>query len=201
MPARRMARLASKRLQALLGIVAVLASFAATPASAAVKQLSAGVTLPQPFGLAATSLDRPVGVAARGWLEGPSFPGESVEISFAFEYLPFQFQNTNGAGDIKLNLNMISALAGVTLWGGPTLLGIRPYMSGQIGLLYDWLTIPNSGSSISNTGTAFAMRAAPGLDIPVIGPLGLMVELPITVGFFKPALSIWQSTFMLRWKL
>lgn len=174
---------------------------ASEPASAALKQLSAGVTLPQPLGQAATSLNRPAGFSGQLWVEAPAFLGESVELNLTGEFLPFQFQNTNGAGDIKLNLNMIGVYAGMTIWGGPSLLGIRPYVSGDLGVLYDFLTIPNSGSSISNTGTAFAMRAAPGLDIPVIGPVGLMVELPITVAFFKPAISIWQSTFSLRWKL
>jgi hypothetical protein len=178
----------------------LLTAIAATSHSAVagLSQFSAGVTLPRPLSTDASEmLNRPVGVAGQVWIQGPS---EMLEFNLSLEYLPFKLKNTT-SDDIQLNVNMIGAYAGATIWGGPSLLGMRPYLSADIGLMYDFLTLPKSSGTISNTGTAFAMRAAPGLDIPVVSGLGLMVEFPVTLAIFKTPLSLWASTFSLRWKL
>lgn len=170
-------------------------------AFAGLSQFSAGVTLPRPLSTDASEmLDRPVGVAGQIWFQGPSFLPSTLEFNLSFEYLPFKLKNTT-SDDIQLNVNMIGGYAGVTIWGGPSVLGMRPYISADIGVLYDFLTLPRSSGTISNTGTAFAMRAAPGLDLPIVSGLGVMVEFPVTLAIFKTPLSLWASTFALRWKL
>jgi hypothetical protein len=190
-----MARLASKA-----AALALLLAFSPS-AFAMLEQVGAGVTLPQPLSSQGELFNRPLGGAAQLWLKPPSFFPESVSLSLSGEFLPFQLKSVGPSGSIKLNLYMIGGYAGFTLWGNPSFLGMRPYFSAQMGALYDYLTIPGSSGAISNTGTAFALRAAPGLDFPLVSGLGVMVELPITVAFFKSTLSIWESTFSLRWKL
>lgn len=191
----RMARLVSKLRALAIGLVVAVSSHSA---QAGLSQFSVGATLPRPISIDASEmLDRPVGVAGQIWFHGPN---EMLEFNLSLEYLPFKFKNTT-SDDIQLNVNMIGAYAGTTIWGGPSLLGMRPYFSADIGLLYDFLTLPKSSGIISNTGTAFAMRAAPGLDIPVVGGLGIMAEFPMTLAIFKTPLALWASTFSLRWKL
>jgi hypothetical protein len=184
---------------AAVGAIAI-AGFSGT-AYAGIEEASAGVSIPQPLGSASETITRPASFAASVWAQTPTAFPNSVEFNVAFEYLPYRLKNASSDNSTQLNLNMIGGYAGLTLWGGASALGIRPYISTDIGVLYDFLTIPSASGTISNTGTAFALRAAPGIDLPIYSHVGLLIELPITVAFFKSTLGIWQSTFALRWKL
>lgn len=176
--------------------------FWSTPASCAfVSQLGLGLTLPQPLSSAGDTLNRPVGFTLESWFETPNFLPSNVEFNFFTEYLPFAMQNITGANGIQLNINMWGIYGGMTMWGGPSVLGIRPFFSGDIGGLYDFMTYPNAAGSSSNAGWAFAMRIDPGFDLPVVNHLGLVFSFPMMVAFQSHTLAIWESSFAVRWKL
>ena len=163
--------------------------------------MSLGAALPYPLGSAGDTLNKPVGATAQVWLETPNFLPTAIELAFAIDYLPFQFTNIAGANSIQANLGMIGVYGGVTFWGGTSVLGFRPYISGFMGGLYDFMTYPSATATISNAATAFALRVAPGFDLPIVNHFGVQVEMPYTVAYQKTPISIWQATFSLRWKL
>lgn len=166
-----------------------------------INQVSLGLALPQPLSVAGDAVNRPAGIAAQAWLETPNFLPNSVEWNLAVEFLPFQMTNVSGASGIQANINMFGAYTGLTFWGGPGVFGFRPYITGDIGFLYDYLVLPSASGAINNAGTAFALRVAPGFDLPMYSHFGLQIEFPFTAAFQKTTLSIWEPTFSLRWKI
>jgi hypothetical protein len=186
---------------AFFAIGATLLLWSPSAFCAFVSQLSVGAALPQPLSSAGDTLNRPAGYTLESWFETPNFLPSNVEFNFFTEYLPFAVQNITGANGVQLNINMWGVYGGMTMWGGPTILGIRPMISGDIGGLYDFMTYPNAAGSSSNAAWAFAMRINPGFDMPIVNHLGLVVEFPMMVAFQSRTLAIWESSFSVRWKL
>jgi hypothetical protein len=190
-------RTISKSIAAIAAVMLVHS----TQAFCGISQVSAGAAAPSPFGSAGDTLNRPVGFTAQAWLETPNFLPGAVEWNLAFEFLPFQMLNAGGANSIQANINMVGVYTGLTFWGGPSVFGFRPYISGDLGGLYDYLVFPGASTGINNAGTAFALRVAPGFDLPLFNHFGLQIEMPYTAAFQKTTLTMWESTFSLRWKL
>ena len=171
-------------------------SLASQVAFAGLSSVGAAISLPQPTGDASQELNRPLGFEAEASLDMPSPLPDSLDLQISAFYEPFSIKNLNTA-----TLSLLGAFGGVQLWGGESVLKIRPFVSGQLGFVYDSLSFSGVASPTSNSALAFAVKAVPGLDIPIYSHLGAVVELPLTWAFFKSTLTIWDATFGLRWKL
>jgi hypothetical protein len=165
-------------------------------ASAGLNSVGAAVSLPQPMGDASQSLNRPLGFEVEASLDTPAPLPANLDFQVSAFYEPYSVKNLSTA-----SLNLMGAFAGAQLWGGESVLNIRPFFSGQLGFVYDSLSFSGASSSTSNSAAAFAVKVVPGLDIPIYSHFGAVVELPVTWAFLKSTLAIWDATFGLRWKL
>ena len=117
------------------------------------------------------------------------------------DYFPFTLKNVSGSNGVQVNLNALNFYGGFTVWGAPSVLGIRPFFSSGLGAMYDFLTLPEAAGVANNASLNFSLRESAGFDLPLMSYLGFMVEMPINIVFQNTTLAIWQATFSLRWKL
>lgn len=192
----------ARKSNGLLALAILAASGLAAPcAHAALSEFALGVGTAHPLSPQGEALNRPPVVGAQVWIDGPEFFNPNVQINFGADYYPFAFKNVSGTHGVSANLNVINLNAGLTVWGGPSVLNLRPMFSLGIGALYDFMTMPSSANTTTNASVAFSMRFSAGFEVPLFSRLGLGVELPMTVGFLKPTFAIWAAAFSLRWKL
>lgn len=200
-----MLRLTTNKFRLSVGGFAALAAVLLLQSTKAfcgvVSEVSAGLTVPQPLASAGDTLNRPAGFTSEVWIETPNFIPSSLELNVEFQYLPFSLKNVGGSNGVQANINMLGIYSGPTVWGGTSIWGIRPFLSADLGILYDYLVLQNANGAATDAGMSFALRAVPGFDLPLMSHLGLVVEFPATVAFQKTTLGMWESSFSLRWKL
>jgi hypothetical protein len=182
--------------------VACMAMLSSRVESSVVSEVAAGVSVSQPLGLAGDTFNRPAGAFAEAWFRFPDFLPENLEVFLTSQYIQYAVQNVGGTNGVQINVGTFGLYTGATVWGGPSVLGIRPMLGGGLGLLYSFMTFPGAAGWTSNAGTSFALRLEPGVDVPISGRLGVLIEFPMTLAFQKPNnFAFWESSFALRWKL
>jgi hypothetical protein len=192
----------SKKLRAAGAFAALAVFFQSPSAFSSLNQFGLGVSLPQPFSSAGDTLNRPAGFTAEVEVDTPQFVPASMDFRIDMDYQPYSIKNLSSLpNSVQANVNMFGLFGGLQIWGGESAFHIRPFMAAEIGGWYDTLSFSNATNVASNASTVFAVKAVPGIDVPLFSHIGLMVELPIRVAFQQNTLAIWSSDFLLRWKL
>jgi hypothetical protein len=174
----------------------VFAAFLSAPAQCAVTEFAAGVSMPTPMGDASQTLNRPLGYQAQVWLDAPQWFPKTLDFHLQATYQPFTVKNLPTA-----TVGFFGLFGGVQATGGPSFLGITPFLALDIGGVYDVLSFSGASGASSNSGGSFAVQAVPGIDFPIFSHLGGVIEMPVAVVFQKSTLAIWNGSFSLRWKL
>lgn len=175
---------------------AVLGALPTSAAFAAIKAVGAGVSMPTPMGDASQTLNRPLGFQAEAWIDALKWLPSTADFHVEATYQPYSLRNS-----ASLGVTLIGLFGGLQASGGATFAGISPFLSLDAGAVFSTLDRSSSSGSTSNNSLNFALQAVPGIDFPVFGNLGGVVELPLQVVFQKSVLAVWNGSFSLRWKL
>jgi hypothetical protein len=170
---------------------------------------AAGASYGIPQGHAFQLLNPAIGYQAGAWFESPAVMASYYlsEIRAQISYQPFPVRPLTPPNSAQLSIatslgvTMMSGFIGIQAQAGKLGEGFVPFLGLDVGGVIDTLTYGTAAASTMNSGAAFALQAAPGFDIPVVGHLGLSVELPMRFYFFRNITMLWESTAGLRFKL
>lgn len=165
-------------------------------ASAGLKSVGLGISLPTPMGDVSQVLNHPVGYLAEARLGTPQWFPDNTDFRLSAFYFPF---SPKQLGDSSLR--MLGMTGGLQLTGGSSFWGISPFFSTEMGLVYSALGFSGATGATANNSLKLALQFVPGFDFPIFKNVGGIVELPMMVVFQKSALAIWNGSFSLRWQL
>ncbi|HCM40050.1 MAG: hypothetical protein A2Z97_09045 [Bdellovibrionales bacterium GWB1_52_6] len=142
---------------------------------------------------------QPLGGQIQFWAENESFLGKSFQLHGSASYVPYGLR-----GLTDYSLSQWSFLAGIET-GRDHSNWIKPFVSLDIGAVYSRLGVPvnatNVSSLVTNTSTLFAAQVCSGVDIPVMGKLGVTIAAPLKVIFSTNKMVSLDGEFSLRWML
>ncbi len=163
------------------------------PAYAGLSKVSVGANFATPVSDYYVALKQSVGAHADVHFDQLLLP-QPFEWKVSSTYNRFSLKNQSGKA-----LNFIGVYGGVNVPAPTSVLGIGLFTSFQLGGVYDWLSLTNSGTQ--NSATLFAVRVEQGLDVPIWHGLGAVVSMPIHFFLGKNSFTMLNGSFALRWKL
>ncbi len=175
----------------LLGLVLSL-TIASPAAHAGISAVGAGVSLASPLGKISQTIGNATGFQADLFYDSDIL-SKDFQFHLTGSYHAFGVTNLTGG-----KVGMFSLFAGAQTARNND--RVRPFFGADLGAAIDWLQL-QGGSTTTNAGFVFAARAISGLDVPLTDSLGLGIEMPVSFVFVRPALTIWNAVFSLRFKL
>lgn len=163
---------------------------------AGVSSISAGVSANIPLGDNSITLNQPAGVELRAQLPVALFGSTPNLLQISGTFQPYTVTNMGNG-----KLNMIGGYVGLTTLTENTPNFLNPFISADIGAVYEYLSLSGVSNTVQNTALGFSARVVPGVDIPVVGGFGIRAETPITGTWFKTSFYAWSTLFSIRWKL
>jgi hypothetical protein len=180
---------------ASLWVAAVGLSFSVRAHAFSFVGVSAGATYPTPIGYVYQTLNNSVGGQAESWIDFGFLNPSNFLFHFGADVEPYNIRNTS------ININMAEIFAGMQFQNGVYGAGFLPYFSIDVGGVYEWMTLASVVNVSSNTALAFAARATPGFDLPLVGRFGINLETPFKVIFLTRPMVVWDAMLALRFKL
>lgn len=155
--------------------------------------ISVGVSDSIPLGTMGILLNQPMGIEIKPTISGNTF-GLLFPIHFSGTYVSYTPKNIGNH-----SLSMFGIYAGVSTPPEHDSKYIRPYVSADVGAVYEMLNLSGTSNSVLNSALGFSIRVIPGVDIPFTHEFGLQIETPISATWFKSSLYVWSTLFSLRW--
>lgn len=155
--------------------------------------ISVGVSDSFPLGTMGILLNQPIGVEIKPTVSGNTF-GLAFPVHFSGTYVSYSPKNIGNH-----SLSMFGIYAGVSTPLEHDSRHFRPYVSADIGTVYEMLNLSGTSNSVLNSALGFSIRVIPGVDIPFTHEFGLQIETPISATWFKSSLYVWSTLVSLRW--